>query len=218
MDASIKTITGFPVSILSALIVTASLFMLLPLLTKIPVTSNTPQKTESIFLDLEKPTPPPPDDRNDPKKQTMPEKEMIEKIDPIQRSKPKFDISRGNSIASMGSDIEIEITPTFDPKTTMLNPTFLPNEVDQSPRLLRSVSPHYPYLARQDNVEGWVVLQFVVDKDGNTEKAKVVAADPEGIFDEAALRTVEHYKFKPAMNKGVAVNCLMKQRIQFRLD
>jgi protein TonB len=61
-------------------------------------------------------------------------------------------------------------------------------------------------------------LHFVVDVDGSVEKVEVAEAEPMGIFEEAALEAVERYKFKPAVNNGKAVRCMMTQRIRFDLD
>jgi TonB family protein len=95
---------------------------------------------------------------------------------------------------------------------------FKPNEVDTKPKLIRGDSPQYPPIAQRKNVKGWVILQFVVNTRGLVEDVRVLEAEPEGIFDKAALETAESYKFKPAEKNGKAVNCILKQRIRFKLN
>ena len=61
-------------------------------------------------------------------------------------------------------------------------------------------------------------MRFVVDIDGSAKGVEVVAAEPEGFFEAAALKAVERYTFKPAVKNGEAVSCMMTQRIRFDLD
>jgi protein TonB len=48
----------------------------------------------------------------------------------------------------------------------------------------------YPYLAKRDNIEGRVLLKFVVDTDGLPKESKVEKSVPEGVFDGAALKAL----------------------------
>ncbi|AEF02150.1 energy transducer TonB [Alteromonas sp. KS69] len=66
------------------------------------------------------------------------------------------------------------------------------------------VSPEYPKSAEKGNIEGFVVLQFDITKNGNTDNVTVVNATPEGIFDESAKAALEQWKYKPAIKGGVA--------------
>lgn len=95
---------------------------------------------------------------------------------------------------------------------------YKPNEVDKKPKLVRSKELIYPESAKRQDIDGWVVLQFVVDAKGRTENAEVLDADPKGFFEEAALDAVEKYKFRPAEKNGKEVDCIVKQRIRFKLD
>lgn len=218
MDASIKRMAGFPSGILSAMIVTLSLFVTLPLLTKFQKPPSTQTNGQSVLIDLQKPSPPPSKERDETRKQILPEKEFTErqKNRPL-REQTKFDIPRGNLITGINDGIEIGITSTFHDTVAMSDPAYRPEEVDQSPRSLRQFPPQYPYIAKRDNIEGWVVLRFVVDTEGVPGKVEVLSADPVGIFEEAAMKAVARYRFEPALKNGEAVNCIMKQRIIFTL-
>jgi len=217
MNASIKSMNGFPSGILCAMIVTASLFVTLPLLTRFQPPPSTQIDTPSILIDKPKPSPPLPDDRDESTRQTIPPKKPLDSTVKPPRTQPLVNIPRGNPLAGMSGGIEIDI-PTLNTDISPISGAYYPEEVDQQPRVLRSFPPQYPYRANRDNIEGWVVLRFVVDVEGIAEKIEVVSSDPAGIFEEAALKAVQRYRFKPAVKGGEAVKCIIKQRIRFTLD
>jgi len=61
--------------------------------------------------------------------------------------------------------------------------------------VLRKVDPVYPLLAQQENVQGSVVLQARIDKDGNVQAVQVVSGPT--ILTSAALEAVKQWRFKP---------------------
>jgi protein TonB len=92
------------------------------------------------------------------------------------------------------------------------------NEVDSPPRVIRLFSPAYPAEAKEQGLNGRVVLRFVVDIEGYAGEPEVVSAEPEGVFEEAALDAVAEYRFKPALKDGKPVNCIVKMPIEFRMS
>lgn len=77
--------------------------------------------------------------------------------------------------------------------------------VEEFPEAITKVMPEYPDLARQSSMEGTVVVQALVGKDGRVKDTKIVKSNP--VFDQAAEKAVKQYVFKPALsnNKPVAV-------------
>lgn len=67
------------------------------------------------------------------------------------------------------------------------------------------IPPEYPRRAAQRGVEGWVQVQFTITPTGSVTDAKVVAADPPGMFDEAAIRSILRWRYNPKIEDGVAV-------------
>lgn len=55
------------------------------------------------------------------------------------------------------------------------------------PRVLRTQQPVYPDLAARRGIEGTVVLDFALTAQGRVRDARIVSADPAGVFDAAAL-------------------------------
>ena len=74
----------------------------------------------------------------------------------------------------------------------------------------------YPKKAVRKRIEGTVLLQFIVDKDGTVSDLKVLDGDP--ILAEAALKAMEDTpKWIPAVQNGKRVKSYKKQPIQFKL-
>lgn len=86
------------------------------------------------------------------------------------------------------------------------------------PVLIRAVQPRYPTVARRSNQEGWVIVSYNIDVEGNVGNVKVVDAQPRHLFDREATDAVERWKFKPATRNGVPVEASRQQRIVFKLN
>ena len=80
------------------------------------------------------------------------------------------------------------------------------------------VPPKYPARAASRHIEGWVKVEFTVQTDGSVDNAVVVSSEPEGIFDDAALKAIGKWKFKEKIVNGVAVPQRAVQKLQFKLE
>ncbi len=80
------------------------------------------------------------------------------------------------------------------------------------------VPPKYPVRAANRHIEGWVKVEFTIQTDGSVDNAAVVAAEPENIFDDAALTAISKWKFKEKIVNGVAVPQRAVQKLQFKLE
>lgn len=75
----------------------------------------------------------------------------------------------------------------------------------------------YPTLARENGLEGTVVIQIIIGKDGSIESAKIVR-DIGGGCGAEALRIVKQLpKFTPATQRGKPVRVQMNIPVKFRL-
>ena len=80
------------------------------------------------------------------------------------------------------------------------------------------VPPKYPVRAANRHIEGWVKVEFTIQTDGSVDNAAVVGAEPENIFDDAALTAISKWKFKEKIVNGVAVPQRAVQKLQFKLE
>ena len=77
--------------------------------------------------------------------------------------------------------------------------------VEELPEAVTKVSPIYPDIAREAGVDGQVMVQALVGKDGHVKDVRVVKSIP--MLDASAVAAVKQWVFKPALsnNKPVAV-------------
>ncbi len=57
------------------------------------------------------------------------------------------------------------------------------------------VEPIYPAQAAKDNIEGAVLLKFDVDAQGNTTNIRIVASEPENVFDQASIDALAQWQY-----------------------
>jgi protein TonB len=81
------------------------------------------------------------------------------------------------------------------------------------PRLVSSVLPIYPALARQMGVQGDVVVQVSINKSGNVSTMNVVSGPP--MLRQAALDALRRWKYDPSVLDGQPVATQMTVRISF---
>ena len=84
--------------------------------------------------------------------------------------------------------------------------------------LIDRVAPVYPQEAAQRGIEGWVDLEFVVDAEGNPTALSVMAAEPVGRFEEAALRAIRGYRYRPFERDGQVFERRVRLRMRFALE
>ena len=80
------------------------------------------------------------------------------------------------------------------------------------------VQPAYPRRAKQAGIEGYVTMEVLIRADGTVTRARVMESDPPRLFDEAALRAIERWKFRPKIVDGTPVEQRAKQTIEFTLQ
>ena len=90
------------------------------------------------------------------------------------------------------------------------------NTVDVKPKVLSRPPLEYPAEAARDGLKGYVVINILIGKDGSVELAKVLEAQPAGIFDTSALNAVRSWRFSPAQYKAKPVKMWAKQKIRFQ--
>ncbi|WP_088330122.1 energy transducer TonB [Lacimicrobium sp. SS2-24] len=81
------------------------------------------------------------------------------------------------------------------------------------------VAPVYPRRALQRGIEGYVIVEFTVGKQGSVKDPFVVEANPEGIFEQAAIDAALKFKYKPRVVNGEAAEVSgVQNRITFQID
>ena len=69
-------------------------------------------------------------------------------------------------------------------------------------QLTHEVGPAYPEAARAGGIAGWVRVRYDVTAAGLGDNAQVIAAQPPGVFDAAALQALAQWRYRPALVDG----------------
>jgi TonB family protein len=95
--------------------------------------------------------------------------------------------------------------------------TGLPAGDQTPPRVTRQTRPIYPVAQRASGLRGEVLVDFVVDPEGQVTNPFVVRTlNP--AFNEPALEAIRQWKFEPGRRGGVPVATHMQVPIVFQLD
>ena len=83
---------------------------------------------------------------------------------------------------------------------------------------VKYVAPRYPRSAERRGDTGWVDIVFTVALDGTVKDVEVRNSQPGDVFDNAAIRAVEKWRFEPIIENGVAVERRAGIRMMFALQ
>jgi TonB family protein len=87
---------------------------------------------------------------------------------------------------------------------------------DNAPTILEKPRPEYTAEGRSMKIEGDVVVDMVFLANGTVQINRVISGLGHGL-DEAAVRSAQQIKFKPAKRAGESVDFPARVRIEFRL-
>jgi len=108
--------------------------------------------------------------------------------------------------------------PSAPPRAAVAEPT-APVRVGgnvKAPRILLHVDPIYPTLARRAQIHGAVVINAIIDVQGNPVEMRVVSGHP--LLIEAAMNALKQWKFEPTILNGEPVAVSWDATITFTLD
>lgn len=81
------------------------------------------------------------------------------------------------------------------------------------------VAPDYPRKALSRGIEGWVIVEYTVTKNGSIRDPVVVDAKPKNIFNRSAIKAALKFKYKPRVIDGQPIEVPGVQNIfKFVLD
>jgi TonB family protein len=81
--------------------------------------------------------------------------------------------------------------------------------------LSKRVNPIYPPQARQEKIQGAVVLQVIISKTGDVENIQLISGHP--MLAQSAIDAVKQWKYKPYLLNGVAVDVETKVQVNYTL-
>ena len=118
---------------------------------------------------------------------------------------------------SMGGVIGsvLSSTPTVAPKIATPQRVRVSQGVSQG-LLVRRVQPAYPPLARQARIQGVVILQAQISKDGTIQNLQLISGHP--MLAPAAIEAVKQWKYRPYLLNGEPVEVETQIQVNFTLS
>jgi TonB family protein len=111
--------------------------------------------------------------------------------------------SRNNTHEILG--LEFTLQPAVFFKDWESTPLYMPN-------------PRYPTRAIKKGIEGHVVAEFKIDKNGTVYDTKIIESVPTGTFDKSVLAAVNEFIYCPEVVKGIGGNNQsVRKRFSFSL-
>jgi len=146
------------------------------------------------------------------KKRKMPEKKEPEEPPPP----PDLSMSRSQmpdqDLGEMAFAVDIGVDITGGPDLGAAA-----SDTDIVP--IVRVNPQYPLRASERGIEGWVEVQFTISRTGTVKDPLVLNAQPQNIFNRAALRAIRKWKYNPKIEDGEPVERPgVKVRLTFQLQ
>jgi len=204
-----------------ALAINLLLFLLIPLLSQISA-ERQPESIKSAFTFnnlRENPPPPPPEQElkapppprdlpNPPPTNPLAQKQSAPpKSPPLNPQMPQFEAAVSDlKFGAMAFSGVSAPQSEFDI-----------SQVDTMPQVVSQREPIYPYRAREKNLTGMVLVNFLVTREGRVEQASVVQSNPPEVFEEAALQAVSSWRFKPGMLDREPVATWISMPIKFEI-
>ena len=143
--------------------------------------------------------------------------------DGISYSVEPFSISTGenNETTVSSNDLKVKITFPADDKDSVYNkPEVMAEFPGGMEAMMKYLSENikYPEQAKEKNIQGRVLVSFIVEKNGSISNVKVVKGIGNGC-DEEAVRVISSMpKWKPGMQNGKKVRVNFAIPISFKLQ
>lgn len=159
-----------------------------------------------------KPPPPVPTEIPRPKARKVPIPDPTpEAPEPVRVETPDIDVQLPDV---SGLTFIIPERPPEPPSSS--TPIILHGGIER-PKRIKYVAPEYTEIARKVRREGTVILETVIDVDGNVQDVKVLKSLSFGLT-EAAVAAVEQWKYSPAMLNGKPVAVYFNLTVNFALQ
>lgn len=126
-------------------------------------------------------------------------------------SESSVSVKEGNTLNKQQDNLKLK-----DGEETLLNPVSA-FSVSSLPKKVKEVKANYPSEARVKGVEGDVIVELLIDKQGKVRSARVIKS-PSPLLDEPARSALLQYEFSPALKGGEPVAVKIKYTYTFELS
>jgi protein TonB len=112
---------------------------------------------------------------------------------------------------------EAQAAPAAPSIPVPIDPVYPASRVKGGLVAVERAEPPYPLIAQDRGIEGYVDIQFVVDKSGQVENVWI-AYSSHTFFSDAVLKTVRKFRFKPPVVDGKVARVKANQHFEFKLE
>lgn len=124
--------------------------------------------------------------------------------------------SMGGVIGGVIGGVNTKVAPPpLAPKEKPKAPVRVGGRV-REPRVLTRVNPEYPVLAKQTHLQGTVLIDAVIDEQGNVVEMKVISGP--ALLIQAAMDAVHRWKYEPTYLNDQPVPVALNVTVTFRLN
>lgn len=195
-------------SVLLAFFITAALFMAMrTLIIGSEAKLTEPAKGRVIdFVRLKR-------DETVQKKQRKPQKPPKPEEPPPEMEQPQMqsqDMANTNSSLAFAANLDVDSGIEGGLALESGDGEYLP---------IVKVAPIYPRRALSRGIEGYVIVEFTVTKQGTVRGPVVIEAQPEGVFNQSAIEAAKKFKYKPRVIDGQATEVAgVQNKITFKMN
>jgi TonB family protein len=116
----------------------------------------------------------------------------------------------------------VEVTALAPPDSAAKSPSSAPRRIRvgglvQRTKLVEQTKPEYPESARAKGIQGVVLLQAVISKEGQPYSLNVLNS-PDPALSEAARRAVEQWRYEPTLLNGEPIEVATTIAVRFHLE
>jgi protein TonB len=105
------------------------------------------------------------------------------------------------------------VQPPPPPPPAPTKITVIRRSVMEAASLIHQVKPEYPDIARRARVQGVVVMEAVINKDGAIDSLRVVSGNP--LLNQAAVDAVKQWRYRPTLLNGEPVDVVTTITVTF---
>jgi len=205
--------SSLPFSLPMGALITAILFIALPLTQILSDPSNNRKDDENSRVQVQPPPPPPPEVLEPPEEEEQEEDiEMKKEEQQLSLDQINMALNAGDGgMSSSGVSVQVfDIADNFD------DMIFEIADLDQAPVPLVQIAPVYPPELKRNRVQGTVNVVFIVDELGNVKRPSIEKSSNRE-FNENALKAVRQWKFEAGEKDGKKVKTRVRLPLSFTL-
>jgi periplasmic protein TonB len=223
---SLRSFWGWTLALVCSVLLNVSLFGLMPRL--IQGVPHRPEALEELHqvqvIRVNRTLPPPPKKKPVKPKEIKPVTPEAHQTPrkmtslPKQMLNPQLPFDLNPKLPEVPMDLVMPGLEHFAMDGPVLKDSYTMGELDSPLTPLVKMPPIYPLRATRRGIEGSVTVEFIVTERGLVEQIRILASNPDHIFDKSVTRCLALWKFKPGTVEGLPVATLVQTTIRFKLE